>query len=277
MEKGDRGGFNKRGEIIPPSPPLGKGGSGITIFFKKGLGSYLLTKFWRIILTRFAVIGLGSFGMAIAQNLAERGYEVLAIDEDERRVEEAAEVVAQAILLDATDEKALMGVGIDEVDVAVVSIGQNTEASILVTLILKELGVSTVVAKALTPLQGRVLTKVGADRVVYPERDMGIRIAEGLVSPKIFDYIEVSPTHSIIELIAPNQFEGKSIREIDLRKRYGVDLVAIKRKIPELAEDGRAEFREVVLVAPQPQEEIVQGDLLVLLGSYENLEKIKKL
>jgi trk system potassium uptake protein TrkA len=228
-------------------------------------------------LTRFAVIGLGSFGMAIAQNLAERGYEVLAIDEDERRVEEAAEVVAQAILLDATDEKALMGVGIDEVDVAVVSIGQNTEASILVTLILKELGVSTVVAKALTPLQGRVLTKVGADRVVYPERDMGIRIAEGLVSPKIFDYIEVSPTHSIIELIAPNQFEGKSIREIDLRKRYGVDLVAIKRKIPELAEDGRAEFREVVLVAPQPQEEIVQGDLLVLLGSYENLGKIKEL
>jgi trk system potassium uptake protein TrkA len=215
--------------------------------------------------------------MAIAQNLAERGYEVLAIDEDERRVEEAAEVVAQAILLDATDEKALMGVGIDEVDVAVVSIGQNTEASILVTLILKELGVSTVVAKALTPLQGRVLTKVGADRVVYPERDMGIRIAEGLVSPKIFDYIEVSPTHSIIELIAPNQFEGKSIREIDLRKRYGVDLVAIKRKIPELAEDGRAEFREVVLVAPQPQEEIVQGDLLVLLGSYENLGKIKEL
>jgi len=133
---------------------------------------------------QFAVVGLGRFGSSVAETLSSKGCQVLAIDTDEEKVQDLSELVAQAVCVDATDEKALKAVGIEPVDVAIVSVGGNIESSVLITLVLKEIGIKEVIAKAVTKDHGKVLEKVGADRVVFPERDMGIRIANALTSPK---------------------------------------------------------------------------------------------
>ncbi len=226
---------------------------------------------------QFAVIGLGRFGSSVARTLSDRGFEVLAIDSDEARVSEACEFCAHAVQLDATDERALKEVGIGDFDVAIVSIGENIEASTLITLLVKEMGVKTVVSKALNELHGKILRQIGADRVVFPERDMGVRVAESLTTPSISDYIELSPTHSILELSAPKAFASKNLRELDLRAKYGVTVIAIKRKVPRLTPEGDTELSEKIVVAPRSEEKILKGDLLMFLGKYDDLERVKKL
>lgn len=225
---------------------------------------------------QFVVIGLGRFGSSVARTLVERGHEVLAIDSEEEKVAAIADHVTHAVQLDASDEKALRSVGVADMDVAVVSVG-DISASILITLLLKELGVGLVASKALDPLHAKVLRRVGADKVIFPERDMGVRVADSLSTPAIFDYIEVSPTHSIVELVAPGSFQGKTMRELDLRARYGVNVIAIKRKKPKISKEGVSEIEEEFILGPTADEEIVHGDLLVLLGRDEDIEKLKKL
>jgi trk system potassium uptake protein TrkA len=227
-------------------------------------------------LRQFAVIGLGRFGSSVARTLEERGFEVLAVDSDEEKVAEIADSVTHAVQLDATDERALRSVGVAQMDVAVVAVG-DISSSILITLLLKELGVPLVVSKALDSLHAKVLRRVGADRVNFPERDMGVRVAESLATPRIFDYIEVSPTHSIVELVAPASFSGKTMRELDVRAQYGVNVIAIKRKKPKISEEGESEIEEEFILGPSADEEIVQGDLLVILGRDEDVERVKKL
>jgi trk system potassium uptake protein TrkA len=226
---------------------------------------------------QFAVIGLGRFGLSVAKTLSEKGFQVLAIDNDENKVRIASEFVTRAVQLDAIDGESLKGVGLQDVDVAVIAIGEDISASILITMLTKELEVPMVVSKALDPIQGRVLAKVGADRVVFPERDMGKRIAESLVSPGIFDYISLSKGHSIVEISAPSCFYNRTIGKINLRARYGVTLIAIKRKVPEIGEEGEAAFKEEILIAPTSGDEILQGDILVALGSVKDIERMKKL
>jgi trk system potassium uptake protein TrkA len=226
---------------------------------------------------QFAVIGLGRFGMSIAETLSSRGAQVIAIDKSEERVADIAGAVTQAVQLDATEERALRSVGIQDVDVAVVSVGEDIEASILITLQLKELGVKHVISKALTATHGKILRKVGADRVVFPERDMGVRVAQRLVTPRILDYIELSPTHSMLELVTPSAYEGRRLNEVDLRPKYNVSVVAIKRKVPNITDQGDTEFAEEVIVAPSSEERLVKGDLLVLLGKSEDLERLREL
>ncbi len=225
---------------------------------------------------QFVVIGLGRFGSSVARTLEERGFEVLAVDSDEEKVAEIADSVTHAVQLDATDERALRSVGVPEMDVAVVAVG-DISSSILITLLLKELGVPLVVSKALDSLHAKVLRRVGADRVNFPERDMGVRVAESLATPRIFDYIEVSPTHSIVELVAPASFSGKTMRELDVRAQYGVNVIAIKRKKPKISEEGESEIEEEFILGPSADEEIVQGDLLVILGRDEDVERMKRL
>lgn len=225
----------------------------------------------------FVVIGLGRFGSNIARALAEKGFEVIVIDTDETEVQEFSEVVSHSFVLDATDEKALKDTGIADVDVAIVSLGQNIDTSILVTLVLKEIGVKEVIVKAVNERHGKILQRIGADKVIYPEREVAQRLAESFVSPKIFDYIELSPTHSIIEIAAPLKFFGKTIKEIGLRQKYGVTLIAIKRKIPMMSENGTPDFKEDIIIAPEIDEELAEGDIITLLGRYENLTKIEKL
>src|SRR5918995_7504147 len=208
---------------------------------------------------QFAVIGLGRFGSAMATTLAQLGQDVIGVDSNAEKVRQLADTVTQAVELDAIDEKALRSIGIQDVHVAVVSIGENIESSLLVVMQLRELGVKTIVAKAVTPLHGRILEKLGVSRVIFPEREMAIRIAHSLVMPNVIDYIELSRDFSIVEVPAPDLFIGRTLKQLELRPRYGLTLIAIKNRV-----DGRG--KEVTLVAPSADEIIRTGDILSLVG-----------
>ncbi|MCK9221345.1 MAG: TrkA family potassium uptake protein [Limnochordia bacterium] len=213
---------------------------------------------WRI----FAVLGLGRFGSSVARELSEIGYEVVAVDKDSERVQDVADVVVQAVQADTTDERALEKMGIKNVDVAIVSIGQDVQASILTTLQLKSMGVKKVWAKAQNELHGRVLEKVGADRVVYPERDMGVRVAHSLVSVNLLDYIEVAPDYSIAETIVPQRFANKTLGEIDLRKNYGINVLVVKRG-------------EGLNISPGATDMLMEGDVLIVIGPRNQLDRLQ--
>ena len=217
----------------------------------------------------FAVIGLGRFGSATASTLAQLGQEVIGVDSSEDRVRAMADVVSQAIELDATDEKALRAAGIQDVDVAVVSIGENIEASLLVVMQVMGLGVKEVIAKAVTTLHGKILQKLGVKRVIYPEREMAIRVAHSLVVPNVLDYIELSRDFSIVELPAPSEFVGQTLKELALRQRFGLQLIAIKRKQPA--------GEEITNVAPSGDDRIESGDVLSLLGDNDRLAHLDRL
>jgi len=218
---------------------------------------------------QFAVIGLGRFGLSVAKTLTEQGCQVMAIDKDEELVQEASEFVTEAVQVDATDEKSLKAVGIKNVDVAVVGIGTNLEASILTTLTLKEMGVQEIVARAVTEEHGKVLEKVGATKVVFLERDMGLRVANSLVSPSIIEHIYLSPEYSIMETLAPQVFIGQSIGDLNIRAKHGLTIIGVRKK--DQPNNKVCELN----IAPKADYVITQGDVLILLGSNENLNKFK--
>jgi trk system potassium uptake protein TrkA len=218
----------------------------------------------------FAVIGLGRFGSAMATTLTELGQEVIGVDGDEERVRAMADVVHQAVQLDATDERALRAAGIPDVDVAIVSIGENIEASVLVVMQVRELGVETILAKAVTPLHGRILKKLGVSRLIFPEREMAVRLAHSLVVPNLIDYIELSKDFSIVEMPAPADWVDKSLKDLQLRGRFGLTLIAIRRPGPTA--DG-----EITTVAPPAEELIRANDILALVGSNDRLSQLDRL
>jgi trk system potassium uptake protein TrkA len=209
----------------------------------------------------FGVIGLGRFGYHVARTLAQGGAEVIACDVDEEKVREISEYVSLAYVLDATDAKALKESGIANVDTAVVSIGENIEASILIVVQLKELGVKEIVARAVNPLHGKVLEKLGVDRVVYPEKEMAIRVAHSLLAGEFIEEIPIGEKHSLFELKAFDFMLGKTLRELDVRRRFGVSVLAIKRG-------------ENLIVNPVGDEKILPGDILVVLGTTEQLSSM---
>lgn len=212
---------------------------------------------------QFVVIGLGRFGSSVARTLTENGHDVLAIDKDEECVNNLVEEVTHAVEADATDEAALNTLGVRNFDVAVVSIGDNIHANILATLILKEIGVPYVVAKAQDPMHGKILSRVGADKVVYPERDMGERVARQLISTNMLDYIDFTPDYSIVEIIAPSQMVGRSLKAINFREKYNANVMAIRRG-------------ENLNLAPGADDKILEGDTLVVMGRNEQLDKLKE-
>ncbi|HHV43369.1 MAG TPA: TrkA family potassium uptake protein [Firmicutes bacterium] len=211
----------------------------------------------------FAVLGLGRFGTSVAQELSERGYEVIAVDKDPERVANIADRVVKAVEADTTDERALDAIGVRNVDVAIVAIGQDIQASILTTLLLKNIGVQRVWAKAQNHLHGTVLEKVGADRVVFPERDMGVRVAQALVSVNLLDYMEIAPEYHIAETIVPPRFDNKTLGEIDLRKKYGITVLVVKRG-------------DEVNISPGGTDRLFAGDILVVIGSRKQLERFQR-
>lgn len=212
---------------------------------------------------QFAVIGLGRFGASVATSLARMGCEVLAIDSDPAKVEAVMEEVTYAIQADAREEEALKAAGVRNVDVAVVAIGENVEANILVTLMVKELGVKCVVAKALNDLHAKVLAKIGADKIVFPERDMGVRVARTLATGNVLEHIDLSPDYSMEEIAAPHRLVGKTLGELSLRARHGTMVVAIKR-------DNN------IIVAPGAEDMIKEGDILVIVGPTRALERFQE-
>ncbi len=212
---------------------------------------------------QFVVIGLGAFGSSVAATLYELGQEVLAADSCEERVQEMAPYVTHAVQVDATDEQALKALGIRNFDVAVVAIG-DIEANLLATSLVKGLGVPYVVARAVSEVHGRVLERVGADRVVRPERDMGIRVAHTLLSGNLIEYVELIPGYSVVEVMAKEAFVGRSLRELDLRAKYGINILAIRRG-------------DRVLPVPSPDTVIQAGDILLAMGEDERLEELEAL
>jgi trk system potassium uptake protein TrkA len=217
----------------------------------------------------FAVIGLGRFGSAVAETLANSGVEVLAIDRSESKVKALADLATIAIELDATDEKALREAGVQNVDVAVVSIGENIEASILVVMLLKELGIKEIVAKAVNDLHGKILTHIGVNRVVYPERDMARRVAMSLIKPEFLEQIVLSPEYSIVEMPAPAFTWDKTIRESNLRADYGISIIAVRKQY--FVEGVK---KETWNINPSPDDIISKDDVLVVLGANSDIEKL---
>ncbi|SNV86543.1 trk system potassium uptake protein trkA [Clostridium cochlearium] len=219
---------------------------------------------FRLTQRQFVVIGLGRFGTSVAQTLYSLGNDVLAIDSDEDRVQNISDSVTQAIQADATDENSLRSIGVRNFDVAVVTIGSDLQASVMATLLVKELGVGYTIAKANSELHAKVLYKIGADKVVLPERDMGVRVAHNLVSTNILDYIELSSDFSIAEVIAPQEWYGKNLENLSIRANYGINIVAIKKK-------------EEINVSPTAGDVIEEGDIIVAIGGTEELNKLETL
>lgn len=213
---------------------------------------------------QFVVIGLGRFGTSVAQTLYSLGNDVLAIDSDEDRVQNISDTVTQSIQADATDENSLRAIGVRNFDVAVVTIGSDLQASVMATLLVKELGVRYTIAKANSEIHAKVLYKIGADKVVLPERDMGVRVAHNLVSTNILDYIELSPDFSIAEVISPEEWYGKNLEDLSIRANYGINVVAIKKK-------------DEINVSPTAADVIEEGDIIVAIGGTQELNKLENL
>jgi len=211
---------------------------------------------------QFVVIGLGRFGYSIAKTLHSLDYDVLAIDRSEDIVQQISDEVTHAVQLDATDENALKSLGVRNFDVAIVAIGEDIQASIMVTLLLKELGVKYIMAKAQNEKHEKVLQKIGADRVILPEKEMGIRIANNLSTTNILDYIELSPDYSIMEVKALKEWENKTLKELRLRSTYGINIVAIKR-----GEDVR--------ISPLAEDIIMEDDIIITIGTQKTFNKLK--
>lgn len=226
---------------------------------------------------KFAVIGLGRFGTSVAKTLTAKGQQVIAVDIKESLVQGVMDRVTKAACLDATDETAVRSMAIHDVDVAVNGIGTDIEASILVTLLLKELGVLQVICKADSEAHKKVLEKVGADKVLLPEKDTGRRTAETLISisDKVLDQMGLYGNASILEILTPEEFWGKTLRELKIRKEFGVNILAIKKEA-KLNGDGEKIQSEGVNVTPQADDVIAKGDVLVVFGENDRSEKLKK-
>ena len=176
---------------------------------------------------QYAVLGLGRFGSSVALTLADAGCEVLAVDSDEEKVQELADHVTYAVTADVTEPGGLESLSVSNIDIAVVGIAGNMEDSILATIMTKEAGAGYVIAKAMSEIHGTILAKVGADKVIYPERDSGIRLAKNLVSGNFMEFFALSDTYSIVELKVPGTWVGKSLRELDLRKNLGINMIGV--------------------------------------------------
>jgi len=260
-----------RQRLVPPRGTRGKGS------VTRSSQNLELSKMADKVPRQFVVIGAGRFGSSVAMTLAKNGCEVTVVDSDKDNVQRISEYVSNAVQLDATDEKALRSIGIEGADVAIVSIGEQMEASILVTMALKEMGIKTVVAKAVTETHGKILARVGADKVVFPERDMGVRLANALLHPSLLEHVEVSPGYNIAEFEAPKVLWGRSIAQSAVRARHGVQIVAIKRRKPGLDEEGESVLEEDVDLIPSAETVINEGDLLLVVGREENVRKFRGL
>lgn len=222
----------------------------------------------------FVVVGLGTFGLTIASELLKKGCQVTAIDKDEEKVELASEFALDVIIADGRDKKPLEEAGVSSADAAIVSIGEDLEASFLVTLHLKELGIPWIVTKASSTSQGEILEKIGADRIIYPEEEMAKKLAEQLLNPSIINYLQLNDNVGIMESETPDTFINKTLKGLSLRNKYGLNLIAIKRKSQK---KNAKEVVEDLIIIPSSDEKIIEGDTLLVIGDYKSLERFKKM
>ena len=209
----------------------------------------------------FVVFGLGRFGKSIATTLAEGGCEVLVVDNDEDKIQEVADSVTCAIKADVCDAESMESLGISNFDGAIVAIGENLEASVMVTILAKELGIPFVLAKAQTEIHAKVLRKVGADKVIFPEKETGMRIAHNLMMGNMFNAIELSSTTSMMELDVPPSWDGYSIKELNLRAKYKINVIGVRRG-------------ENLDINPDPDKRLSSEDILIVIGINEVLNRL---
>ena len=215
---------------------------------------------------KFAVIGLGKFGFHAAKALFEDGNEVIAIDTDRNKVQAIDPFATEAIILNAMDKESLRSLGLEEMDAVIVSTGTSSSISIMICLYLNELGVKRILAKALDPDHEKVLRRVGATEIIHPERDMALRISRSLSRPNMLDFIPLSAEFDLIQIEPPKEFVGLSLKDLNLRAKYEVHIIAIKKHYPE----------DFVLV-PQASYVIQATDTLIILGKSEDIKRIKVL
>lgn len=211
---------------------------------------------------QYAVIGLGRFGSSLARELVKLGYEVLGIDKREANVDDMSDELTHAVLADWNDEEVFKSLGIRNFDCVVIAISEDIQASILAAILCKELGVKKVVAKAMSELHGRVLEKIGVDRVIFPERDMGIRVAHQLASPSMLDYIELSNNYTIAELSVSRKISGRTLKELSVKDRFGCSIIAINK-------------HKEVIIAPSPEDTVLEQDVMVVIGSNQQIERFE--
>ncbi|MCS7182823.1 MAG: TrkA family potassium uptake protein [Thermoanaerobaculum sp.] len=215
-------------------------------------------------MARFAVIGLGRFGSTLASRLYELGHEVLGVDSDEELVQAFRDRMSEVAVADARDKGQIRALGLKDFDTVIISVGEHLEASTLASLYCRELGVR-VIARAVNEDHGKILEALGVDEVIYPERDMALRLAERLSSKNLLDFVSLGPEFSILEVAAPASFIGKSLAELEIRRRFGVHVIAI-----------RDVLTENVTPAPPPDAKIRDSDVLVVLGGREELERFQR-
>jgi trk system potassium uptake protein len=208
------------------------------------------------------VIGLGRFGSALARELERLGHEVMAVDRSEQRVNDIAPDVTHAVQLDASEEDALRAAGAADFNTAIVAISSDAEPSIFATMVLKRLGVRTVISKAGSVLHGEILARVGADRVVFPERETGLRLAHSFNVPNVIDYLDVAPNFGMEKIRPPRSFIGKTLGELDLKGRLGLTPIVLRRA-------------QQVFVNPAREERVAEGDELILIGRDEKLDQLR--
>jgi len=214
---------------------------------------------------KFAIIGLSTFGYYLTRDLAQRGFKVMALDANEARVEKVKHFAFKAIVADATNKETLENLGMTDYDVVIVSLGDQIDSSILVTLYLKELGVKEIIAKATTEDHGKILDRIGATTVVFPERDVAFRLARSLENINVLDAIPLSPGVSILEFGAPTSFLGKTLKELDLSNKYGIQIIMIKELVPEN-----------LVIIPRADHRIKDSDILVGIGKDQDFQALLK-
>ncbi len=219
--------------------------------------------------SRFAVIGLGRFGTSVALTLAQKGAEVIAIDTDPDKVQDIHEDVAHSIAMDATDIKNLRAQNIQEVDTAVVAIGRDFESSVLCTVQLQELGIKRIITRAMTNTQKLIMEKMGIKEVISPEVEVGITVAERMLNPGILTFLQLPDDYEIVEVNTPNQIKGRTLADIDIRKRYNLNLITIMRAT--IVDDNTKEMHTIGV--PGPETEILEHDTMVVMGKQKDIKR----
>lgn len=226
---------------------------------------------------QFLIVGLGTFGMSLAKALTNKKAQILALDINKEKVDDATSMGINAVVADSTEEKILRKLGMSDFDVAIVAIGENIEASILTTLLLKDLGIKHIIVKSMNEHHSRIAAKVGADKVIYPEEDMAVKLADSLLSPSIIEEIELSKEYNLVEIVLPKVFYNKSLRESKLKEEYNLTVVAIKRKETVISDAGNADIVEEILVSPDSKEVLQEGDVILVVGREADTERIRQL
>ncbi len=218
---------------------------------------------------KFLVVGLGSFGSHVARRLYEKGQEVIAIDIDPKRVGEAKDYVSEAVVADVSQREVLDQLGLGTIDAAVISLGESRiDPSVLATLHLTDIGIKKIIVKAISPEHSRILEKIGATEIISPEKEAGIRLAERLSTPHVFEQINLHEGYTLVEMMAPRELWDKTLTQASIRSKHGITVVWINRKAPNGRETS---------IVPRPEDRIIEGDVLFVLGEEKAVEEFKKL